>query len=901
MPRRKPNFEFQIHVDPSCLSAPMDEEPISQQGDVEITEEVNASVPGNSQEDGSETTTEETNQVEDVAETSVMAEKQEPEDNAAEAVVEEENTDTPEVEQDVSLIEEEEEDRQEHEGEEDSVLSSIESEAGGDPEDDDTSQRSTSRRASGRTEALIHAAARDIVARIESHKEEQEQEHGDDSILSAHTDVSHDQEQLDSAEVSHIESSELDHEEESEATPTEVGDSSSQHEVTDEEVFSDKSARSSLGSYDGGSESGKAAEISDDFTVATRTPRISDISQYDKEEEFIPTARGTPRLPFRTTSDIRAMQMSSPTPSVIGSVIASPRSSKRPFPTVSRLGSPAASAQYSPKNRTPSRFKVKKEAPLVLLHATLLPLRWMWGDLVNSLDSSEMSEEAKTLRESWRALQDRMGDTVAERGILLGHPQNDYEILEERLLEALDLPMRRRARILECGHYLGPANENTLGDDSESEDDFDVVRPPMKRRWCNTCKSEIRYDSLGPGKIFRVKVYASNGLMRAGAWAACWKEMERVDVELEPLVEPSVQEELTRLAGAQREREAAQQQPLDIASEIIQQVEEQQNASYSAQPDLMHAHVEVSPIHLEPAPVRRSMGEERRYRDEERLREIYGVAPDLEPEHMPSSDASEEQPYPDSYIPPPSPRPHSEKSYARRENPRHPYQSASLPELLLQSVRVLMRDTKNLVIIALSVFVLLMALRTTPQQPQFDSTIYEVKSTPQMQHIPVAEVGVAINEQAPVAEPVESYAVTTQSAATQSIMTHEGVAPESVSTVIDPCATFAAAQQQQPLRAIEPSSSRAPSLEAVKQMTTVKVVETVTETETVQIETVTETETMKVKVTATMTETAHTSDTIGIEPLVEKGGNLAEISELEDGSEVHTVEEPAPVENVDLD
>ncbi len=105
----------------------------------------------------------------------------------------------------------------------------------------------------------------------------------------------------------------------------------------------------------------------------------------------------------------------------------------------------------------------------MLLHVTLLPPRWTWGGAVNYLDSAtkgldacQPSEEMKTLRDSWRQLQDRVDDTVLERGILLPHPQNDYEVLEERLLEGLDLPVKRRARILECGHYLGPANETIL-------------------------------------------------------------------------------------------------------------------------------------------------------------------------------------------------------------------------------------------------------------------------------------------------------------------------------------------------------------------------------------------------------------------------------------------------------
>ncbi|XXG96306.1 hypothetical protein Hte_002587 [Hypoxylon texense] len=531
------------------------------------------------------------------------------------------------------------------------------------------------------------------------------------------------------------------------------GDSSSHHEATDEDVFSDKSPRSSMGSYDGVPEHHKDSDNM--TTIHTRSPRISDISQYEKEyekEEFIPTARGTPRPPFRTPSDVRAMQMSSPPPSVLGS----PRSTKRHLPTVSRLGTPTASAQYSPKRMsTPPRFKSRKEAPLVLLHVTLLPLRWVWGDLLNSLDTDELSDRAKTLRESWRLLQDRIGDTVIERGILLGHPQNDYEVLEERLLEALELPFRRRARILECGHYIGPANEGCLTEDEESEDEWGSVRSrnASRRHWCGTCNSEIRYDSLGTDKIFRVKVYASNGLMKAGAWTACWKEMERVDAEVEPIVELDVQEELVRLAASQQEREFTHHEEAEIAKEVAQQLKEEHQKE---QADFIHSRNHSGSPQPDHEPIRSPRSdEERRWRDEERLREIYGESPPPPSPRQPPSREPSVHPQQDSYVPPPSPSPppprqsSPEKAY-EQEPHKHTYQNASLPELLLQSVRVLMQDRKNVVIFTLSIFVLMLALRSTttpPNEPVYEPVIHRMRDVPSVRRAQIVE--------APQAPPVQ--------------------------------------------------------------------------------------------------------------------------------------------------
>ncbi|KAH8677785.1 hypothetical protein BX600DRAFT_450755 [Xylariales sp. PMI_506] len=1127
MPRRKPNYDFDIHVDPSCLSAPMDEDTSSQHGEVEDVNEVDTVesthnnehdheiVPEHDQDQEQEepkSTDEEASPIKHNADDSIISEIEESldsiepvheelDDNAGPEESEHpeddstsNHDDTSEIQQDESLIQEptegspqpedtsivddasiahdqeqditsaeaeehslapedisvnqeqdsslvqeeensfvkeedisqcedeespltpeelsiaqdegkgeeeereaaeEEEEESSHAHEEDasfsedigtdgvdvdhgeeSIMSSIEydddqgareddneesimSTIEHDEEEDGNGSRrsSSSRRTSKRTEELIKAAARNIVAQIENHQDDTEEEDFEDSMISARSDaetdtvqhdhdlqqhsehdLEHDLEEASEPQPEHdpepqseqviehdlendledasehviehdledasehaierelehdsehvIEHDDIEHAEISEAglkeeevestvATDDAADSSSHHEGTDEDVFSDKSPRSSIGSFAGCSDSGKTADIGDNFTVTTRTPRVSDISQYEHDEDdFIPTIRGSKRPPFRTPSDVHAMQMSSPPASLFGSVVGSPRSSKRPFPTVSRLGSPAPSTQYSPRNHTPSRFKVKREEPpLVLLHATLLPLRWMWGDLMDKLDVSEMSQEAKGVRDAWRMLQDRMGDTVIERGILLGHPQNDYEILEERLLEALDLPMRRRARILECGHYLSAANEYTVGDDSDSDDDYDVVQSTAKRHWCNTCKSEIRYDSLGPGRIFRVKVYASNGLMRAGAWAACWKEMERVDVELVPVVDPTVQLELAAFEAALHEREVAQQQQIELASKDLQQIEDRQSTPMLEQPISSPTPTsapvlnqqEEQPVHrIETSSASRSIDDEQRFLEdherrllqEERLREIYGVTPEPEQEVRQTDDSSELPHHSDTFVPQPSPRSPSEEAHERRESRRRSYQSASLPELLLQSVRVLMQDRKNVAIVALSVFVLLMALRTGPQPTQFDLNFYpEVKANPQVMQAPI---------RAQELPPANEFAATYNPPAAQSIATAPVVVeqvswlPTVVMSSNEPCVTRNAAGELQEAVGggvgleVQQAHKQVPAVaDTIVQRRTVKVVETITETETLRIETITETETMRVKVTATVSE-----------------------------------------------
>lgn len=948
----------------------MEEETRSQPGDIDPVRDA-ASVHQEPQIDTAEPHTADISHNDNAVNTSMMSNDKSIEADGAETVDEDgegtgtadksimSNNDNSQFLHDISYAQEsgvEEEEGSVHadtefEQQEHSILPSIESDTGDYThdisvlddsllEDDRSSHRGSSRRDSGRTAALIQQAARDILAEIEAQRHDQPQEEQEnEGVLGSQGDVYEDhydrsgasmtetQEDsytedvpFDESRVEHDPNEDLEADQscfeetqledpEAQHTVDEGGETSSQH-GTDEDVFSEKSTRSSLGSYDGGSESGKRKAIRDNIYVTTRAPRVSDISQYSpKEDDFIPTIRGAPRPPFRSPSDVRAMQMASPPTSVFGSVIGSPRSGRRHFPTVSRLGSPSPSTQYSPKNRTPSRFRAK-EAPLVLLHVTLLPLRWMWGDIINSFDAADMSEEAKTLRDSWRMLQDRLGSTVVERGILLGHPQNDYEILEERLLEALDLPMRRRARILQCGHYLGPANENTLVDDSDSEDGYDMVIHPMKQHWCGTCQNEIRCDSLGPGKIFRVKVYASNGLMKAGAWDACWKEMERVDIELEPVVEPGVSGELSRLAAAQREREAASSQQIELAAEILQQIEdqvdEQMNQTLDQQPDLVHAQLEITPPYPQPQDDQTSFGEDRRRRDEEHLREIYGGTPN--PGTAPRiTDAAAHQPHPDSYIPPPSPRSPSVEAYERRQARRQSLQSASFFELLTQSARVLMQDTRNIFIVGLSVMVLLMALRA-PQQTQPDTIVFENKSTSPVSQVPILEAPVTVPDQASAVIPIESSSVAMHGVATHPGAGQESMVPEIEVYFQQPPVALPAVHQVQSVLAIEPDVTRLAQKETDIQRTTLRVIETVTETETLKVQIVTETETMKVKATVTATDVSETSEPT-VEPTIQEFDSSESLDGLADVVDTKTlpiIEEladsfPVPGADVQMD
>lgn len=780
---------------------------------------------------------------------------------------------------------------------------------------------SLDRHPSVRTEALIQAAARAVLSMRQNDQGQEEQqplhEETEDSVLSSAPDDTEDPD-----ETVHMDHEALPSRPESSASlniasPTEhssVGADTNSYRGTEDDTFSERSLRSSTYSDDGHYDDDKFEQMTEkgDQSPYVRSrvasgvsmsgdSAISDfsrLSRYEKDD-FVPTSRNN-RPAFRSPSSVRAIQMSSPTPSIYSNP---GRSAKRPnaFPTISRLGSPSVSGRHSPKGRsTPSRFK-PQEAPLVLLHVTLLPLRWGYGEMMNHFEAKKLAplafngEGIKNLRGAWRQLQDRLGDTVLERGILLPHPQNDYEILEERLLEALELPLRRRARILECGHFLGPSNQMAIPDDMEedSDDASDAgesdagAKNEVKRHWCKTCKGDIKYEELGSERVFRIKVYASNGLMSAGAWEACWKEMERVDIEVEPIIDSGVQADLAKLTAVfdqeqlqqqeaeqnqlaeeerklqqeveqrlsledERQQLEAQRQQFEeeqrrtleeaekkleaerrkIEEEQRQLLEEERRQQFEEERQLLDAQrqqfeeqrleleqqrklvEEEQRLHLEEARrqeleeehrlldeqrqelelARQQFEEERRQqleeeeirrlqreveehkqasvtrsasrasyvedelaspsprpistdidgrrRDSARMREIYGdqsrassdgLANSSPAIHIHVDSASrqrEEEPntqqlatiptpsqesrtvlhearHPDSYIPPPSPPSPSEQAYQRREDRRRSLDTASLPELLGETIRVMLQDPKN---VAIAVLVVLIAM-----------------------------------------------------------------------------------------------------------------------------------------------------------------------------------------------
>jgi hypothetical protein len=264
------------------------------------------------------------------------------------------------------------------------------------------------------------------------------------------------------------------------------------------------------------------------------------------------------RPAFLRAEDVRRMRMHSPAPSMERSP-RSPRMSelrreKRDGSGSAGRGSPKGRRRAAEEEKKAVREEeAKRQYPLVLLHITVMPVRFPWSAEV--LDDV-LPEEA---RESLRMLRTKITETVLKRGLLVPHPGEDYETLMESLREALDLPQshpnsssrsHKPRRSTGSVESLG-GSDSGLGSSVEGADEDD-----REGELCAICRHKIfgsRSSSNGDrgDNRWEIKVYAANGLMRAPAWAAVWNEMERVDVEILPWMSEEV---VRRLSEKTREK-----------------------------------------------------------------------------------------------------------------------------------------------------------------------------------------------------------------------------------------------------------------------------------------------------------------------------------------------------------
>ncbi|KAF2874049.1 hypothetical protein BDV95DRAFT_473378, partial [Massariosphaeria phaeospora] len=324
-------------------------------------------------------------------------------------------------------------------------------------------------------------------------------------------------------------------------------------------------------------------------------------------------ARYTPRKdrpPFRNPSSVRAMQMSSPPPlspfeshreRTKGAYkLATPSRSGRSETPVSATGSRRSTShrtsQYResqvPQSPRPTPTP-QQHLPLVLLHITILPMQMPYShDLMVKVMPPWLVNNYKLLEEK---LQDII---LMRRGLLIPHPSEEYDLLEERILENLEL---KTPRLLKCGHFVG--SEPDTDEHDEDDDELRSVADSSTGRgsrmsggtlavdeeaeWkyptpetddgsvCTDCHRQVKLPGTGVGsgtKRWDIKIYAANGLMRAGAWTAAWSEMERCDVEIAPWIPHDVRKALEKRVQEEQEAETRKQ---IYAAEVQRRVEEE--------------------------------------------------------------------------------------------------------------------------------------------------------------------------------------------------------------------------------------------------------------------------------------------------------------------------------------
>ncbi|KAJ6031796.1 hypothetical protein N7540_002528 [Penicillium herquei] len=360
---------------------------------------------------------------------------------------------------------------------------------------------------------------------------------------------------------------------------------------------------------------------------------------------------------FRKPSSVRAMQMHTEDEGEEEDYLTPPR--RR-----AGIRSPGSSGMkrspyYSP-NTSSNKPKAKKEYPLVLLHCNLLaPSLPVPG--AAEPQNQELVEEVLPTQywKRWRRLQEKAGSGVLrDRGVLISHPEDLYDMLEERLLESLEL---QRARVHQ-GHFLGhegsgPGSDGELSENDESETDGEQGEE------CLDCGGRVLRTS-DTNRKWEIRVFAANGLMRAGAWAAAWKEMEKVDVEV----------------------------GLWLPSDVRRALEKRMAEARAAAP---RQEMQLIPIPVPEPPVTQKV-ESRRQSVQESTRSFSGVSatPASLPALMPA--------------PPPDQFPD-----IRWQEPEH---QIALGTLMFNYIRVLASDKRNIALVAMSLLVGFLATRAQPHE-----------------------------------------------------------------------------------------------------------------------------------------------------------------------------------------
>lgn len=244
-----------------------------------------------------------------------------------------------------------------------------------------------------------------------------------------------------------------------------------------------------------------------------------------------------------------------------------PRRSTKGLHTRSRTGTPKSlwsrsRRRISEATEAPADEPIQPDFPLVLLHVTLLPVDLSWSfESMRQVLSPNILDDLQKLRA-------KISETILTRGILVSHPQEQYELLEDRLLEALDL---QPERITKCGHFRQRSSTGSIAA-SDSDSGVGSSIDDLESELCAICHHHVRPygTAVDKGsKKWSIRVFAANGLMPASAWAVSWQDMESVDVEVLPWVGEDQRKKLEEMREAEEAERRLQRDAEDDRLRLI--------------------------------------------------------------------------------------------------------------------------------------------------------------------------------------------------------------------------------------------------------------------------------------------------------------------------------------------
>jgi hypothetical protein len=556
--------------------------------------------------------------------------------------------------------------------------------------------------------------------------------------------------------------------------------------------------------------------------------------------------RYTPRKDrprFRNPESVRAMQMSSPPllPTVEHSrerlkgsykLMTPSRSGRSETPVSKKSGSRRGSIR---EHASPMPTPTPQQAPLVLLHVTILPPQVPYShDLMVRIMPEWLVENYKLLEEK---LQDII---LMRRGLLIPHPRDEYDLLEERILESLEL---KTPRLLKCGHFVPPEDDT---DKEDEDDDVSILDDNTgrgsrmsggtfteEREWkegildtadastCIDCHGELKRPGKGVGAGTRrwdIKIYAANGLMRSNAWMACWNDMERCDVEISPWIPDDLRKTLERRVLEEQEADTRKHMyAVELARQIQESASKQKIAEEEAAERKRLEEVELQKsFEAAAAALERSIeekaAEKKRFEDaievkiaeaKESIRieveaQAQAEATLLADRLRALEDALEAQSTP--------PSPTVELNAQLPASPR----AATIPlsTLLKNYILVLLKDQRNIIIVILGALVVLLTMNmdTGPKMPM--SSISAGSSAPEYIHT------VSITATATATTTATAFSTLTVTQVQTVASVHETACPISQVAAADALITIAEERLREPVAPVSPAVEVAPAAEA---------------------------------------------------------------------------------------